>query len=573
MTSSIRIPEGGEIDRSRPIDFSFDGAPCRGFAGDTLASALLGSGIRIVGRSFKYHRPRGIFGSGAEEPNAILDLVDGARHDPNARATLEPLTDGLRLRSVHSRGTAAHDRLAFLDRFARFIPAAFYYKTFIWPGWNRYEDSIRAMAGLGRLNPKTRAWSGTHRHESVDLCVIGSGAAGLAAAQAGLRRGRKVLLVEEQNRLGGMLLRRAAEIDGMPGGEWAASTEHKLAEGGVRILKRSTAFGLYDHNSVAVVEKSVAGSENGERIWLIRAHQIVLATGAIERPLLFGDNDRPGVMLADAALTYLRRYAVRAGSNVIVATDNDSAYEPAMVLQAAGAKICIVEARNALSPETGLAEAVRKLGIELRLGTQIAGVLGKNGVEGALLSNGARLDADFIAVSGGWTPSLHLYCHAKGKPQWDARIGAFRPGIKMPGIDVAGAANGVFDLGAAMTEGAAAAGATTDKAPKSTAKTMVWSAPPRAPIASKRRIWVDLQNDVTVKDIEIAVRENFAAVEHLKRYTTLGMAVDQGKTSNVNGLAVLAARTGRDITGTTTFRPPFVPVSMASIAGCERGEL
>jgi sarcosine oxidase subunit alpha len=563
------LPAGGEIDRSRPIGFSFDGISYRGFAGDTLASALLGSGVRIVGRSFKYHRPRGIFGSGAEEPNAILDLRDGARHDPNARATLELLADRMQLRSTHARGTAANDRLAFVDRFARFIPAAFYYKTFIWPGWDRYEDSIRAMAGFGRLDPAARARSGAHRHENVDLCVIGGGAAGLAAALAGLRSGRQVLLIEEQDRLGGMLLRRAAEIEGMPGDQWVVAVERQLIRGGVRILRRATAFGLYDNNAIAVVEKGVAESENGERIWQIRARQIVIATGAIERPLLFGDNDRPGVMLADAALTYLRRHAVRAGSKVIVATDNDSAYEPAMALREAGADVCILDARPAPSV---FSQAAANAGVVVRSGAVVEAALGRTLVEGALLGNGERIDADLIAVSGGWTPSLHLYCHAKGKPHWDPEIGAFRPGVKLPGIDVVGAANGVWKLDTALQEAAAAAGG-RGEALRGEAPPMLWSGVPRAPISSRRRIWVDLQNDVTVKDIDLAVRENFAAVEHLKRYTTLGMATDQGKTSNVNGLAVLAARTGREISGTTTFRPPFVPVSMATIAGVERGQL
>jgi sarcosine oxidase subunit alpha len=586
MTSQFRLTDGGEIDRTQPLDFSFDGTPYSGFAGDTLASALLANGVRIVGRSFKYHRPRGIFSAGAEEPNAIFDLRHGAYHDPNARGTLEPLAAGMVLRSIHAAGTAAHDRLAFLDRFARFIPAAFYYKTFMWPNWRLYEDRIRAMAGLGRLDPNASAVSAAHAHQSTDLCVIGAGPAGLTAALTGMRQGRKVLLIDENAKLGGSLRHRPAEIDGKTGRDWIAEVERQLIAGGVEILNRSTAFGLYDHLSIGVVERGVTASGNGERIRLVRAREILIAGGAIERPLLFGNNDRPGVMLADAVLSYLRCHAVRAGQNVVIATNNDSAYGLALALHEVGSKVRIVDERMDSGVAFSLRDAIRAAGIELRFGTSIVTVLGKSVVEGVRLSTGEQWTADLVAQSGGWTPSLHLYCHAKGKPRWDAASGVFRPGSDLPGITVIGAASGLWNLDTILKQAILSAGGVATAAPRMSGTAEPKSSAPQTSadgvsqtvtskaVASRHRAWVDLQNDVTTKDIALAARENFVSVEHLKRYTTLGMATDQGKTSNINGLSILAAETGRDIgaIGVTTFRPPYVPVSMASIAGAERGQ-
>jgi len=548
-----RLAQGGAIDRSKPLRFTFDGKPCQGFAGDTVASALLANGVRIVGRSFKYHRPRGIYTAGPEEPNAILDLCHGTRHDPNARATLESLADGMVLRSIHASGTAENDRLAFLDRLSRFIPSAFYYKTFMWPSWAAYEHRIRALAGLGRVDPAARVDSAAHGYADADVCVVGAGPSGLAAALSAARQGQRVLLVEEQRDLGGSLRHRTTTIDGMPGMGWAGKCETALQDAGVQILRRSTALGLYDHNVLTIVQKDVPTSPNGERIWLVRARRIVMATGAIERPLLFANNDRPGVMLADAALVYLRRYAVKLGDRVVVATNNDSAYELAIALRHAGSEVQLVDSRS--DADSGLLAEARGAGVAVSTGTTIGSVVGSRAVEAVTLSNGQRISADLVAHSGGWTPSLHLYCHAKGKPQWDDAAGSYRPGAAIAGIDVVGAAAGLWD-----TAGT---------------KARQWTAPTPLHAGPGKRVWVDLQNDVTADDIGLAVRENFSAVEHLKRYTTIGMGTDQGKTSNVNALALLAAGTSRRIAdlGTTTFRPPFVPVSMATVAGAERGEL
>lgn len=575
MTMSRRMQRGGVIDRARRFRFTFDGTALEGCAGDTIASALLANGVRIFGRSFKYHRPRGVYTAGPEEPSAILDLRLGRRHDPNARATLEPLVDGMELRSIHADGTAESDRLAFLDRIARFIPSAFYYKTFMWPNWMAYEHRIRALAGLGRLDPARRATSAAHRQAQVDICVVGSGPAGLSAALAAAKPGKRVMLVEAQLELGGSLRHRETAINGIPAAEWAHQAEQALQERGVQILRRSTALGLYDHNVLSIVQKG-SPAPNGERLWLVRAGRIVVASGAIERPLLFANNDRPGVMLADAALVYLRRYAIKLGERCVVATGNDSAYETALALRQAGGDVHLVDSRADSEIDPALVASARAAGIQLLPATRVDDVVGDRFVEAVILSGGNRIEADCLAHSGGWTPSLHLYCHAKGKPLWDVSAGSYRPGSKAAGVDVVGAAAGLWDLGALLRHATEIGGGEPSDAPSSSTKVRQWTAPTPLPAArSRKRIWVDLQNDVTVADIDLAVRENFAAVEHLKRYTTIGMGTDQGKTSNVNALAVLAASSARDVAGlgTTTFRPPYVPVSMATVAGLERGQL
>ncbi|MEZ5923238.1 MAG: 2Fe-2S iron-sulfur cluster-binding protein [Hyphomicrobiaceae bacterium] len=551
MRGSVRLASGGEIDRSRPLRFTFDGRPMTGYAGDTVASALLASGVSIVGRSFKYHRPRGIFSAGIEEPNALLDLRLAERHDPICRATVERLADGMALCSVHASGTAASDRLAIIDRFARFIPAAFYYKSFMWPSWRLYEDRIRAMAGIGMLDPRARRGLAAEHHRAVDLCVVGGGPAGLAAALAGMGTGKSVLIADMDQRLGGSLLARDGEVAGMPGRDWAGDAAVRLRRGGALVLTQTMAFGLYDHNALGLVERT----DTGERLWRVRAREIVLATGAIERPMLFANNDRPGVMLAGAVLSYLRRHGVRAGERVVIATANDSTHELSVALRAAGAEVLVVDARKS--------DFVTK-------------VVGKDRVEGVRLADGTGLDADLVAVSGGFSPALHLYAHAKGVVAWSRQKGAFVPRDKLDGLSVAGAANGAFDLAAALAEGWGAAGGETGAAPRTSEPDRAWSAAPVVdPEHLRGRVWVDLQNDVTTKDIVLAHRESFSAIEHLKRYTTLGMATDQGKTSNVNGLAVLASLAGREMgeAGVTTFRPPYAPVSFVTIAAMHRGEL
>jgi sarcosine oxidase subunit alpha len=552
---------GAAVDTLR---FSFDGRDLLGRPGDTIASALLANGVRIVGRSFKYHRPRGIFGAWTEEPNAVVDVMLDGRTTPNLRATTEALADGMAVRSVNAQPTAADDRNGFLDRFSRFIPAGFYYKTFLWPDWHLFEPRIRAMAGLGRLDPDHEPPADVpHVTAACDLLVIGAGPAGLAAALAAKRAGQDVMLVDDHALPGGSLLHRAAEIDGLPGAAWADAVTAELRATGRRVLLDATTFGIYDHNLVCVWQRRAG---RPDALWRIRARHIVTATGAIERPLVFPDNDRPGVMSAEAALVYLVRHDVLVGERIVLATNNDKAYAAAAALACAGANVVVADLRKDAVPAPDR--------VEIRRGVSIEGVHGSKGVE-AVTVGGSRVEADCLLVSGGFTPSVHLFCQARGKLRFDETLAAFVPGDPVAGLTVAGAANGAFALSKALAEGFAAAGAAGEAPRASSADgtyTVVAAWP--KPDAGGRQ-WIDFQNDVTVKDVELAARENFRSVEHLKRYTTLGMATDQGKTSNMNGLAAMAAITGRGIgeTGTTTYRPPFVPVPFTVVAGRRRGEL
>ncbi|KAA3448956.1 sarcosine oxidase subunit alpha family protein [Mesorhizobium sp. SARCC-RB16n] len=570
MTASRLATGGSAIDRSRPIRFSFDGTSVDGFVGDTIASALLANDVAVVGRSFKYHRPRGIWGAGVEEPNALID-IGGPRATPNARATTEPAREGLVAKSVNATPNALADRNAFLDRFSRFIPAAFYYKTFMWPDWHMFEPRIRAMAGLGKVDTDwTSPGTSDQVNHHCDVLVVGAGPAGLAAAKLAADADLSVTLVDDQRKPGGSLGHRAGDIDGGPAAEWVEATIAGLAGGGHLILPSTTAFGIYDHNLVGLNQRQFDGRP--DTLWRVRPRRIVLAAGAIERPLPFANNDLPGIMSADAALAYLRRHAVLVGKRVVIATNNDSAYEVAEAIAEAGADVALVDIRR-----DGMPVAPAK--VRQFKGRTLASAAGRLRVEGVTLDDGTRLDADCVLVSGGWTPTIHLFGQARGKLAWSEARAAFLPGNPVDGIAVAGAAAGAVSLSevfASAEKAAASLGQTKAAIPRSTGPeatagiVAAWPMP-----GSKGRIWIDYQNDVTVKDVELAARENFVSVEHLKRYTTLGMATDQGKTSNLPGLALMAGITGRTVpeVGTTTYRPPFTPVPLASFAGARVGEL
>ncbi|MDG3579936.1 2Fe-2S iron-sulfur cluster-binding protein [Rhizobium sp. YJ-22] len=540
-----RTEGGSAIDRARSLRFTFDGRVIEGFAGDTVASALLAGGVSVLGRSFKYHRPRGLWGAGVEEPNALVDIAGDM---PNTRATQALAVDGMTVRSVNADPSAEKDRHAFLDAFARFIPAAFYYKTFMVPDWHLFEPRIRQMAGLGVLDEKVQdpAFADQINHH-CDVLVVGAGPAGLLAARTAQRAGKRVLLCDDGRQVGGSLLFREGAIEGKAGADWAANVAAELAEAGALVLTGTTAFGIYDHHLVGLNQKGLDGAP--DRLWRVRTTSIVLATGAIERPLPFGNNDLPGIMSAEAALVYLRRYGIVAGRKVMIATNNGLAYETAEALSAAGADVIVVDYR---------ADAPAPAGLRVLTGRTVVSAMGRGAVNAVRLSDGSLLEADAVLASGGFTPSVHLYCQAQGKLDWRDDILAFVPGRPVDGVDVVGAAAGDFKLPAEIgaTEG------------REFGIVAAWPKP-----NSKERVWIDLQNDVTAKDVELAVRENFVSVEHLKRYTTLGMATDQGKTSNVNGLALMAELTGRRIpeVGTTTYRPPFTPVPLASFAGARSG--
>ncbi|RUU58672.1 sarcosine oxidase subunit alpha family protein [Mesorhizobium sp. M2C.T.Ca.TU.002.02.1.1] len=570
MSASRLTTGGSDIDRDRPLSFTFDGRRVEGFAGDTIASALLASGQAVVGRSFKYHRPRGIWGSGVEEPNALVDVESAAGRVPNARATTVQATDGIRVTSVNASPTAENDRNAVLDRFARFLPAAFYYKTFMWPDWHLFEPRIRAMAGLGIVDSdwKPRQVSDQINHH-CDVLVVGAGPAGLAAAASAAAAGHSVVLADDGAHPGGSLRHRAGEVDGVEGRAWVEATVAKLKGAGQLVLSDTTAFGLYDHNLVALNQRHADGRP--DTLWRVRPRRIVLATGAIERPVPFANNDLPGILSADAALSYLRRHGVLVGREIVVATNNDSAYEPASALAEAGASVTVVDCRR-----DGGAQA--KTGIRVLAGRTVVAARGHKAVQGILLDDGTTLGVDCVLVSGGWTPTVHLFSQAKGKLAWSDQLAAFIPGEAIEGTGVAGAVAGTVSLSETLASGAAAPAdfGSSSPAPRGTGAeatlgvVSLWPKP-----KAKGRVWIDYQSDVTAKDVELAARENFVSVEHLKRYTTLGMATDQGKTSNLNGLALLADITGRGIPeiGTTTYRPPFTPVPFASLAGSRRGSM
>ncbi|MDX8463391.1 sarcosine oxidase subunit alpha family protein [Mesorhizobium humile] len=570
MSASRLTTGGSDIDRARPLSFTFDGRRVEGFAGDTIASALLASGQAVVGRSFKYHRPRGVWGSGVEDPNALVDVESAVGRVPNARATTVQAVEGIKVRSVNASPTAETDRNAVLDRFARFLPAAFYYKTFMWPDWHLFEPRIRAMAGLGIVDSdwKPRQVSDQVNHH-CDVLVVGAGPAGLAAAASAAAAGHSVVLVDDRTHPGGSLRHRAGEVDGLDGKAWVETVVARLKSGGQLVLSDTTAFGLYDHNLVALNQRHSDGRP--DTLWRVRPRRIVLATGAIERPVPFANNDLPGILSADAALSYLRRHGVLVGREIVVATNNDSAYEPASALAAAGASVTVVDCRREGGAQAGT-------GVRVLAGRMVAVARGRNAVQGVLLDDGTTLAADCVLVSGGWTPTVHLFSQAKGKLAWNDQLAAFIPGEAIEGIGVAGAVAGAVSLSEALASGVAAVDAfgSSSPAPRGSGAeatlgvVSLWPKP-----KAKGRVWIDYQSDVTAKDVELAARENFVSVEHLKRYTTLGMATDQGKTSNLNGLALLADITGRGIpeVGTTTYRPPFTPVPFASLVGSRRGSM
>jgi sarcosine oxidase subunit alpha len=616
VNEGLRTLEGGRIDRSRTVHFSFDGRAYTGVAGDTLASALLANGVHLMGRSFKYHRPRGVLASGAEEPNALVAVRrDAARYTPNLRATQVELYEGLEAHSQNRWPSLAFDLGAVNDLLAPFIPAGFYYKTFMWPrrAWQSlYEPRIRAAAGLGRAPTEADPDRYAARYAHCDVLIVGAGPAGLAATTAAAASGARVMLCDEQNEFGGSLLaddpRGAAAIEGRPAPQWLRETLAALASNArVTLLPRTTAFGYFPHNLLGLNERLTDHLADPhpevprERQWQVRAREVVLTTGAIERPLVFPGNDRPGIMLAGAARTWLNRYGVLPGTRAVVVTACDQAYPAALELQQAGVFIATIA--DVRAPDDGpWAAQARAAGIPVRARATVLGTSGRrrvNSIRLAQLEAGEPGDphtqpCDLVLMCGGFTPSVHLFSQSRGKLLWDEGLQAFLPGTPAERVRSAGACRGVFALGAALADGAAA-GAAAAREATAPARTGVCPSgagaasamPPAAgggagfagalpqPAGARARAFVDWQNDVTTKDLALATREGFRSIEHIKRYTTTGMATDQGKTSNLNALGIVSRTLGKAIpqVGLTTFRMPYTPVSFGSFAGLSRGEL
>jgi len=601
----FRLDRGGRIDRSRLLHFRFDGRELTGHPGDTLASALLANGVRIVGRGFKRHRPRGIFAAGTEDPNALVRVGSGATVLPNVPATQVELYDGLESRSLNCWPNARFDLAAALDSVSRFLPAGFYYKTFMWPAgaWRFYERVIRAAAGIGEVPAQPDPDRYEHRFDHCDVLVVGAGPAGLAAALAAGRTGARVLLVDENPAPGGQLLWHEAAIDGRPADDWIAATLEALRTlPEVRVVTRATAFAYLDHNLVTVAERltdhlaPAARLRDAPRmrIWKVRAREVVLATGSFERPFVFANNDLPGVMLAGAAAGYAHRHAVRPGTRAVVFANNDAAYASAAALAGAGVEIAaIVDIRPEPGPGVPADLASRVVAgsavVAARGGRRVADVLvAPLEPDGARLAGRPRpIDCDLVCVSAGWNPAVHLFSQSGGTLRYDEALQCFLPAASRQAERSAGACAGAQSLEDCIAQGehagtgaAASAGfGSTPSAPPVSARTIalppVREIPAPAGFGRKSK-FVDILNDVTAADLALSAREGYGAPEHAKRYTTAGMGVDQGKTGNVNALAVLgAAQGGRSPgeLGTTTFRPPYTPVPFGALAGREVGPL
>ena len=584
MTQIFRL-KGGMIDRSKKLNFTFNGKTLEGYHGDTLASALLANGQKLVARSFKYHRPRGIFTSGSEEPNALMQIGEGAFVEPNTRATVAELYNGLTATSQNHRGSLEHDLMAITDLFSPLLSAGFYYKTFMWPKafWEKlYEPIIRASAGLGKLTALEDPDIYDKGYLHCDLLIIGAGPTGLAAALAAGRAKVRVILADEDFRLGGRLNAETMSVENSAGSHWAGEALAELASmENVHLMPRTTVYGAYDHGTYGALEQveqhlGTALSKPRQILWRINSKRTLLCAGATERPIAFGNNDRPGIMLAGAVRAYANRWGVATGKAISIFTNNDDGWRTANDLAAQKIHIkTIIDSRqssNMQAPDN----------CEVVYNGRIIDTSGRHALKSITLADGRKIETDCLAVSGGWSPNVHLTCHQRGRPQWRDDIAAFVPGNELPvGMSVAGAANGEMTLHKALADGHASANTIVKELGFKPVRKSAPNAEDEAASVSAfwhvkegtKRAWLDLQNDVTVKDIKLSYQEGYRSVEHMKRYTTLGMATDQGKTANIPALAVMAECTGKTIpeTGTTIFRPPYTPVAIGAFGGRARG--
>ena len=604
MSQKYRLDNIGYINRDKKISFTFNGKKYFGYEGDTLASALLANGIHLVGRSFKYHRPRGFFGAGVDEPNAKVQLYKGAKTEPNANATEVELVEGLIVKSQNCWPSVSFDFGAINNLFQKFFPAGFYYKTFMWPKsfWYKvYEPIIRKAAGLGvaPLEPDPDRYE--HKYEYCDVLIAGSGPSGLASALAAAKNGARVILAEDKSRFGGSLLVDEVTIGNKKGKEWADEAISQLKSmPNVIVKNRSQVFGYYDHNMMVMFEKTRDHIENPnkftprQKLWYIRAKEIVISTGSLERPLIFGNNDRPGILLSSAAKEYLKVYGVLVGRKPIIFTNNDSAYDTAIEFKKNGINPLVVDTRT--NSDSSVISEAKNLNIDIKFSHGIANTKGHLKVNSATIGkfnsdkssyeNLEEVSCDCICVSGNWTPTVHLSSQSGNKLKFNETIDAFIPSQSRQKESTIGSANGSFTLKQALEDGFnkgfELSNKITNKNSKSTAPTSnersygehdkFWCMP--LPKNKHYKRFVDFQNDVAVSDIELAVREGFRSIEHVKRYTTLGMATDQGKTSNLNGLQLVSNIEGKIVpeVGHTTFRPPYTAVTIGTIVGREVGK-
>jgi sarcosine oxidase subunit alpha len=604
MSGANRIAGQGRLTPAKTARFTFDGKTYQALEGDTVASALLANGVHLVGRSFKYHRPRGILSAGPEEPNALIDVSrDAARRQPNVRAPVQEVFDGMKVESQNRWPSLSFDIGGVNNLLSPFFAAGFYYKTFMWPkaAWEKvYEPFIRKAAGLGVAPTEEDPDHYANRYDHCDVLVAGAGVAGLAAALAAAEAGARVILVDEQPEVGGALhYDMSVTIDGQSGYEWAQATAAKLkAMENVTVLTRTTAFGYYNHNFVGLVERvtdHLAKPDKKlprERLWQVRAKRVILATGSIERHMVFANNDRPGIMLASAARTYLNHFGVAVGRKVGVYTASDSAYEAAFDLKRAGVTIAAI-VDNREKPGDGVLTEARRLGIEVLTGHSVVDTKGKLRVSSiSVARNGGgsarAIPVDALLMSAGWTPSVHLFSQSRGKVAYDAASGRFLPGTYAQDCLSVGSCNGTDGLQATIEESLAAgelmARATGNeggaKVELRGENAFEWTggmagAGEGAGVDTTVKAFVDFQNDVCAKDIRLAVREGMHSIEHIKRFTTNGMATDQGKLSNIHGLAIASEVLNREIPkiGLTTFRAPYTPVTFGALISHSRGEL
>ncbi len=604
MSQDFRIKEKGYINRNKIINFKFNGKNYTGYEGDTLASALLANGIHLVGRSFKYHRPRGFFAAGVDEPNAKLQVQLNGHSEPNVNATEIELVEGISATSQNCWPSVEFDVGAINNLLQKFFPAGFYYKTFMWPKsfWYKiYEPFIRKAAGLGIASTKKDTERYEHKFEYCDLLVTGSGPAGLASAYAAAKSGAKVILAEDKHRFGGSLLMDDVSIDNLSGKDWADKIISELREmPNVIVKNRSQVFGYYDHNMLVMFERTGDHLEKKseftprQRLWYIRCKEVILSTGSIERPIVFGNNDTPGVMLSSGAKEYMKVYGVLVGRKPIIFTNNDSAYETAIEFKNNGVDPLILDTRKEQSSD--LINDAKNKGIKIKFNHAVIKADGYKKVKSAIIGelsedkttykNTSSVECDCICVSGFWTPSVHLASQSGNKLKFDKEIDAFVPDKSKQEEITVGAANGNFTLHDTLNAGFNAGSKVSKKLnnkdvdiqiPNVTEKKhkthdKFWCAPLPKNIKAKR--FVDFQNDVSVTDIEIALREGYRSIEHVKRYTTLGMATDQGRTSNLNGLQLVSNIENKIVpeVGHTTFRPPFTPVTIGTIVGREVGK-